>query len=213
MGTGNTIGRIVGQSPVRAVLPELANPVVQLVQGAERLVPMWQQLDGLVQQLGGGGRGDAPASRGGSSGAGPGARGLGGVASPEALCAQLTELGRLVRTPAEAMEGTARPDQLRTRQITEEILRQAMAVSGPRGQPVHALSLDAARERIAALAGTAPSPAQAAQAVDNAATMALMRGTNRPVLEMLQAVLAGLHQALRLVQGITGRTDGAQIRK
>lgn len=213
MATGNTIGRIVGQSPVRAVPPELANPVVQLFQGVERLAPMWQQLDGLVQQLGGGGRGDAPASRGGSPGAGPGARGLGDVASPEELCAQLTELGRLVRTPPEAMEGPARPDQIRTRRITEEILRQAMEVSGPRGQPVHALSLDAARERIAALAGTAPSPAQAAQAVGNAATMALMRGANRPVLEMLQAVLAGLQQALRLVQGITGRTDGAQIRK
>ncbi|KYF78546.1 hypothetical protein BE18_17520, partial [Sorangium cellulosum] len=61
--------------------------------------------------------------------------------------------------------------------------------------------------------GTAPTPAQAAQAVENAATMALMRGANGPVLEMLRSVLAGLQRALRLVQGITGRNDGAQIRR
>ncbi|XXX71825.1 hypothetical protein WMF30_29685 [Sorangium sp. So ce134] len=210
MGSGNTIGRIVGQTPARAVPVELANPVVELFQGVERLVPMWRQLEGLVQQLGGGG---AAAARGGASGEGPGARGLGDVASPEELGARLTELGRLVRTPPEAMDGPARPDQIRTRQIAEEILRQAMEVSGPRGRPVHELALGAARERIEALAGTAPSPAQAAQAVANAATMAQMRGANGPVLEMLRSVLAGLQQALRLLQGITGRTDGAQIRK
>ncbi|WP_437594695.1 hypothetical protein [Sorangium sp. So ce1000] len=214
MGTGNTIGRIVGQSPVRAVPPELANPAVQLFQGVERLVPMWQQLEGLVRQLGGRGRGGASASQGGAGGAGQGARGIEEVAPPESseqLCARLTELGHLVRT--EAMDGPARPEQLRTRQITEEILRRAMDVSGPRGQPVHELSLAAAREQIAALAGTAPSLAQAVQAVDNAATMSQMRGANGPVLEMLHVVLAGHQQALRLVQGITGRTDGAQIRK
>ncbi|WP_437719914.1 hypothetical protein [Sorangium sp. So ce861] len=206
MGSGNTIGRIVGQTPARAVPVELANPAVQLFQGIERLVPMWRQLEGIVQQLGGG-------ARGGASGEGAGARGPGDVASPEELAARLTELGRLVRTPPEAMDGPARPDQIRTRQIAEEILRQAMEVSGPRGQPVHALALGAARERIEALAGTAPSPAQAAQAVENAATMALMRGVNGPVLEMLRSVLAGLQQALRLIQGITGRNDGAQIRR
>ncbi|AUX33659.1 MULTISPECIES: hypothetical protein [Sorangium] len=213
MGSGNTIGRIVGQTPARAVPVELANPVVQLFQGVERLAPMWRQLEGLVQQLGGGGRGGAPAARGGASGEGTGARGAGDVASPEELAARLTALGRLVRTPAEAMDGPARPDQIRTRRITEEILRQAMEVSGPRGRPVHALALGAARERIEALAGTAPSPAQAAQAVENAATMALMRGANGPVLEMLRSVLAGLQQALRLIQGIPGRNDGAQIRR
>ncbi|WP_437312543.1 hypothetical protein [Sorangium sp. So ce385] len=213
MGSGNTIGRIVGQTPARAVPVEEANPAVQLVQGVERLAPMWRQLEGLVQQLGGGGRGGAPAARGGASGEGAGAPGTGDVASPEELAARLTELGRLVRTPPEAMDGPARPDQIRTRQLTEEILRQAMEVSGPRGQPVHALALGATRERIEALAGTAPSPAQAAQAVENAATMALMRGVNGPVLEMLRSVLAGLQQALRLIQGIRGRNDGAQIRR
>ncbi|WP_433937675.1 hypothetical protein AB3662_23935 [Sorangium cellulosum] len=213
MAAGNTIGRIVGQSPVRAVPAEQANPVVQLFQGVARLVPMWQQLEGLAQQLAGGGRGGAAAAGGGARGAGAGAPEPGGVASAEELGARLTELGRLVRTQPEAMDGPARPDQARTRQITEEILRQAMDVSGPRGQAVHALSLGAARERIEALAATAPSPAQAAQAVGNALTMAQMRGANAPVLEMLRSVLAGLQQALRLIQGITGRTDGAQIRK
>ncbi|WP_199694367.1 hypothetical protein, partial [Sorangium cellulosum] len=139
--------------------------------------------------------------------------GTGGVALPEELGARLTELGRLVPTPPEAMDGPARPDQRRTRQITEEILGLAMQVSGPRGQPVHEFALGAARERIEALAATAPSPAQAAQAVGNALTMALMRGANGPVLEMLRSVLAGLQKALGLIQGITGRNDGAQIRK
>ncbi|WP_437292240.1 hypothetical protein [Sorangium sp. So ce406] len=213
MAAGNTIGRIVGQSPVRAVPAEQANPAVQLFQGVARLVPMWQQLEGIVQLLAGGGRGGAAAAFGGARGGGAGAPGPGGVASAEELGARLTELGRLVRTPPEAMDGPARPDQARTRQITEEILRQAMDVSGPRGQAVHARSLGAARERIEALAATAPSPAQAAQAVGNALTMAQMRGANAPVLEMLRSVLAGLQPALRLIQGITGRTDGAQIRK
>lgn len=217
MATGNTIGRIVGQSPARAVPVEQANPVVQLFQGVARLVPMWQQIEGLAQQLAGGGRGGAPAAIGGpiggASGVGAGAPGPGGVASTEGLGARLTELGRLVRTPPEAMSGPARPDQRRTRQITEEILGLAMRVSGPRGQPVHELALGAARERIEALAATAPSPAQAAQAVGNALTMAQMRGANAPVLEMLRSVLAGLQKALGLIQGITGRNDGAQIRK
>ncbi|WP_438031108.1 hypothetical protein [Sorangium sp. So ce233] len=213
MASGNTIGRIVGQSPARAVPAEQANPVVQLFQGVARLVPMWQQLEGLAQQLAGGGRGGAAAAGGGARGVGAGAPGPGGVASPEGLGARLTELGRVVRTPPEAMDGPARPDQRRTRQITEEILGLALRVSGPRGQPVHELALGAARERIEALAATAPSPAQAAQAVGNALTMAQMRGANAPVLEMLRSVLAGLQKALGLIQGITGRTDGAQIRK
>ncbi|WP_437787440.1 hypothetical protein [Sorangium sp. So ce1097] len=223
MATGNTIGRIVGQSPVRAVPVEQANPVVvQLFQGVERLVPMWQQLEGLAQQLTGGGRGGGAVAAiggliggaiGGAGGVGEGAPGPGGVASPEELGARLTELGRLVRTPPEAMDGPARPDQRRTRQITEEILGLAMQVSGPRGQPVHELALGAARERIEALAATAPTPARAAQAVGNAAMMAQMRGANGPVLEMLRSVLAGLQQALGLIQGITGRNDGAQIRR
>ncbi|WP_437805339.1 hypothetical protein [Sorangium sp. So ce1078] len=215
MATGNTIGRIVGQTPVRAVPAEQANPAVQLFQGLERLVPMWRQLGGLAQQLMGGGRGGAVAALGGLIGgaSGAGAPGTRDVASPEELGARLTELGRLVRTPPEAMDGPARPDQRRTRQITEEILGLAMHVSGPRGQPVHELALGAARERIEALAVTASSPAQAAQAVGNALTMAQMRGANGPVLEMLRSVLAGLQQALGLIQGITGRTDGAQIRK
>ncbi|MGK3993248.1 hypothetical protein [Sorangium sp. So ce1024] len=257
MATGNTIGRIVGQSPVRAVPVEGANPVVELFQGLERLVPMWQQLEGLAQQLTGGGRGGAAAAIGGLIGGaiggaggvgaalggaggvgaalggaggvgaalggliggalggagGTGAPGPGGVASVEELGARLTELGRVVRTPPEAMDGPARPEQRRTRQITEEMLRVAMDVSGPRGQPVHELALGAARERIEALAATAPSPARAAQAVGNALTMAQMRGANGPVLEMLRSVLAGLQQALGLLQGITGRNDGAQIRR
>lgn len=221
MATGNTIGRIVGQSPVRAVPVEQANPVVQLFQGLERLVPMWQQLEGLARQLTGGGGGGAAAAIGGliggaiggAGGVGAGAPGPGGVVSAEELGARLTELGRQVRTPPEAMDGPARPDQRRTRQITEEILGLSMQVSGPRGQPVHELALGAARESIEALAATAPSPARAAQAVGNALTMAQMRGANGPVLEMLRSVLAGLQQALGPIQGITGRNDGAQIRR
>ncbi|KYF66041.1 hypothetical protein BE15_24425, partial [Sorangium cellulosum] len=78
MATGNTIGRIVGQSPVRAVPVEQANPVVvQLFRGVERLVPMWQQLEGLAQQLMSGGRGGAAAAIGGLIGGAVG--GAGGV--------------------------------------------------------------------------------------------------------------------------------------
>ncbi|XXY50068.1 hypothetical protein WME91_02815 [Sorangium sp. So ce269] len=215
MATGNTIGRIVGQSPARPVPPEQANPVVQLAEGVQQLAARWQQLGGRLPQLLGAGRGGGPRQGGGAllTGAGDGALGPTDVASREALAARLTELGRLLRASPEAMARPPRPDQFQTRRITEEILQQAMDVSGPRGQPVHELSLGAARERIAALAGSAPSPAQAVQAVENAATMAQMRGVNAPVLEILRSVLADVQKALRLIQGIQGRNDGAQIRK
>ncbi|XYI03728.1 hypothetical protein ACMHYB_29770 [Sorangium sp. So ce1128] len=216
MATGNTIGRIVGQSPARPVPPELANPVVQLAGGLQQLAARWQQLGGQLQQLLGAGRGGGPRPGGGAILAGDGALGPGDVASPGELAARLTELGRLLRASPEAMARPPRPDQFQTRRITEEILQQAMDVSGPRGQPVHELSLGAARERIAALAGSAPSPAQAVQAVENAATMAQMRGANAPVLEMLQSVLADVQKALDVIHGIQGkqgRNDGAQIRK
>ncbi|WP_437663450.1 hypothetical protein [Sorangium sp. So ce1182] len=215
MATGNTIGRIVGQSPARPVPPEQANPVVQLSEGVQQLAARWQQLGGRLRQLLGEGRGGGPRQGGGAllAGAGDGALGPGDVASREELAARLTELGRLLRASPEAMARPPRPDQFQTRRITEEILQQAMDVSGPRGQPVHALSLGAARERIAALAGSAPSPAQAVQAVENAATMAQMRGANAPVLEVLRSVLADVQKALDLIQGIQGKTNGAQIRK
>ncbi|MGK3983766.1 hypothetical protein WME99_12060 [Sorangium sp. So ce136] len=217
MATGNTIGRIVGQSPARPVPPEQANPVVQLAEGVQQLAARWQQLGGRLGQLLGAGRGGGPRPGGGArltgAGAGDGALGPGDVASREALAARLTELGRQLRASPEAMARPPRPDQFQTRRITEEILQQAMDVSGPRGQPVHALSLGAARERIAALAGSAPSPTQAVQAVENAATMAQMRGANAPVLAMLRSVLADVQKALDLIQGIQGKTNGAQIRK
>ncbi|AUX19749.1 uncharacterized protein SOCEGT47_002010 [Sorangium cellulosum] len=158
------------------------------------------------------GNGGAPPG-GGAPGAVDAALGAADVASLAELGARLAEIGSRLRASPEAMERPPRPDQFETRRLTEEMLRQAMEVSGPRVQPVHALSLAAARERIAALAGQAPSPAQAAQAVENAATMAQMRGANGPVLAMLQSVLGELRRALALIQGIQGRADGAQIRR
>lgn len=224
MAVGNTIGRIVGQSPASTSPPNMANPIAQLFQGLQQLMPMWQQLQGLIQQLGGGGGGGggspspspAPSSSPSTTGApatSPSPAGGDTFRSTADLQARLTDLGQRVRVRADAMEGPARPDQRFTRELTNEMLRQAMIASGPRGSAVHQLTLDATEARVADLAAQAPSPAQAAQALGNAATMANGRGAGAPVMQMLQKLMGMFQQALSLMQGLQKRTNGAQIKK
>lgn len=223
MAVGNTIGRIVGQSPASTSPPTMANPIAQLFQGLQQLIPMWQQLQGLIQQLsGGGGAGGGasptPAPSGSLSTTGapatsPSPEGGDTLRSTADLQARLIALGQRVRVRGDAMEGPARADQRLTRELTNEMLRQAMIASGPRGSAVHQLTLDATEARIAGLAEQAPSPAQAAQAVGNAATMANGRGAGAPVMQMLQKVMGIFQQALSLLQGLQKRSNGAQIKK
>jgi hypothetical protein len=66
--------------------------------------------------------------------------------------------------------------------------------------------------RVAELARAAPSPAQAAQAVDNAATMARMRGAGAPVMQMMQKSLGMFQQLLSVLQKLS-KSNGAQIKK
>lgn len=223
MAVGNTIGRIVGQSPASTSPPNMANPIAQLFQGLQQLIPMWQQLQGLIQQLGGGGGGGggaqpsapSPAPSTSPSAAPASAAGAAGdsLRSPAELQASLTDLGQRLRARPETMEGPPRPDQRLTRALTDEILRQAMIASGPRGSAVHQLTLDTTEARVADLAAQAPSPAQAAQAVGNAATMANGRGAGAPVMQMLQKLMGMFQQALSLLQGLQKRTNGAQIKQ
>ncbi|MFO0650150.1 MAG: hypothetical protein U0326_28270 [Polyangiales bacterium] len=227
MAVGNTIGRIVGQSPASTSPPTMANPIAQLFQGLQQLIPMWQQLQGLIQQLGGGGGGGGGAGGGasptpapsgspsttGAPATSPSPEGGDALRSTTDLQARLIALGQRVRVRGDAMEGPARADQRLTRELTNEMLRQAMIASGPRGSAVHQLTLDATEARIAGLAGQAPSPAQAAQAVGNAATMANGRGAGAPVMQMLQKVMGIFQQALSLLQGLQKRSNGAQIKK
>ena len=208
MATGNTIGRMVGQSPAKKGSVDTANPIALLSQGLQQLVPMWQQLQGMIEQLAGGGGGG-----GGGGGAAPAASEEGEpIESPEALRARLTELGARLRTGPSDMEGAPRGDQVRTRQITEAIAREALRASGPRGSAVHELTLLNTEARVAELARAAPSAAQAAQAVDNAATMARMRGAGAPVMQMLQKALGMFQQVLSVLQKVS-KSNGAQIKK
>ncbi len=63
MAVGNTIGRMVGQSPAKKAPMEMANPIALLSQGLRQLIPIFHQLQGITQQLMGGG--------GGGGGGGP----------------------------------------------------------------------------------------------------------------------------------------------
>ena len=212
MAVGNTIGRIVGQSPASKGSPQESNPAVKLPQSLQQLVQMGQQLSGMVQQLAGGGSGGA----GGAGGASPlaalgGAGGL--LKSAGDLQGQLTQLGALVQTTPGEMEGAPSSGQQKASQLTQEILKQAMAVSKPPGSPVHAPSLDKASESITALANGASSPAQAVQSLGNATTLAQGKGASPPVLQMLQSLLGKFQQTLQQAQGLKGGTNGAQILK
>lgn len=111
------------------------------------------------------------------------------------------------------MEGRPRPDQALTRSITEEIVRVAVAASSEPGRPVPLATLDLTQSTVQALAERAPSPAQAVQAVGNAATQAQGRGASPPVLQMLQQVMGIFQQALSLIQGMKRKTNGAQIKR
>lgn len=226
MAVGNTIGRMVGQSPAKKSPMEMANPIALLSQGLQQLIPMFQQLQGMIQQLMGGGGGGGGGGGSPSASAAPATPGAatptGGSANPEAsapfetpeaLRQRLTELGQSLRTRADSMDGPARPDQSLTRSITESILGATMTASGPRGSAVHEVTLQNLGDTVTQLAGGAPSAAQSAQAIDNAATMARMRGAGGPVLQMLQQVLGMFQQALSLIQGLKPKTNGAQIKK
>lgn len=126
---------------------------------------------------------------------------------------RLTRLGRAIRPAPGAMEGTPRPDQAATQGISREILQAALQASGTPGRPVHQLTLDALQDTATTLARGAPSTPQAVQAVDTAATMAGMRNTNGPVLQMLQQVLGIFQQALSLMQKIKPATGGGKVRE
>ncbi len=220
MAVGNTIGRMVGQSPAKKAPMEMANPIALLSQGLQQLIPMFQQLQGIIQQLmGGGGGGPSAPTSSPSPGVTPSTLGAAAtdarplIESPEALRQRLTELGQSLRTRPESMDGPPRSDQAQTRAITDSILQSVMSVAGPRGSAVHETALANLANTVTQVAGQAPSTAQSAQAVDNAATMARMRGAGGPVLQMLQQVLGMFQQALSLIQGLKPKTNGAQIKK
>jgi hypothetical protein len=211
MATGNTIGRMVGQSAAKPGPVGGANPSASLPQGLQQAMPMLQQLQGMIQQLAGGGGGGAPARPGErATTTMPGERAA--TATPEALRARLTALGEQLRAGPADMEGAPRVDQWRTRELTAAIAREALRASGPRGSAVDERALTELEARVAELAGAAPSAAQAAQAVDHGATMAGMRGAGPQVMQALQKSLGLLQQALGAAQQ-GSHADGAQVKQ
>jgi len=223
MGNANTIGRMVGQSPASKGSPQGANPAMQLLQQLQQLQSMFQQLSGMIQQLAGGGGGG-----GGGGAAPPGGAPAAGAPAGEAeragapftdtagLQARLTALGGALRPSPESMEGPPSPAQALRRAATESIVARALEVGGPQVPAAHRLDLERLAQFATETARALPTPAQGAQAVDAAETMARMRGAGAPTVQTLQQVLGLMQQAMSMMQQATGganNTNGAQIKQ
>lgn len=306
MAGGNTIGRIVGQSPAKNSKPSEGNPLQKFMDLVKQAMDMYKQISELVKSFSGGGGGAGGGAAGAAAGggaAGGGAAGgpaallgplqqamglasqltglnsaitdaLGasaanpaGGASPTAstlgtaptgaaptgpaptstspsfdparlrdlfaanptladqaastrlaLRDTLTGIGPLLSPTPASMEGPASPDRAQTRDIQDALHTITMNLSGPPGSAVEQSRLDAALPIAQQLASSAPTPAQGAQAVDNAMTSAAMAGASKPALAMLQQVMGQIQQVMGLVQQVMGMVkklqgDGAQIKR
>lgn len=297
MAGGNTIGRIVGQSPAKNSKPSEGNPLQKFMDLVKQAMDMYKQISELVKSFSGGGGGA------GGGGAGGGAAGGGAAGGPAALLGPLqqamglasqltglhsaitdalgasaanptggasptatapgaaptgtaptsttpsfdaarlrdlfaanptladqaastrlalrdtlTGIGPLLTPTPASMEGPASPDRAQTRDIQDALHTLTMNLSGPPGSAVEQSRLDAALPIAQQLASSAPTPAQGAQAVDNAMTSAAMAGASKPALAMLQQVMGQIQQVMGLVQQVMGMVkklqgDGAQIKR
>lgn len=180
MSVGNTIGRMVGQPPASSKPPEMANPIAQLFQGLQQLIPMWQQLSGLIQQLmggGGGGGGGGGAAPGGapSGGASPGGSAPGGGAAANGGAQDSANTSDPTRPGSSSPQPTA--------------ARLALGLDADGGVE----SLGALRDRLTRL-GRAIRPAPGA-----------MEGTPRPDQAATQGISREILQAALQTSGTPGR--------
>jgi hypothetical protein len=139
------------------------------------------------------------------------------VQTPEALAAQLIALGERVRPTAASMEGRPTIDAARAQAVTQRLVGLVQGLSGTPGQPVDRRAIDAALPEAVRLAAELRAEPLARQAVDNAMTMAQMRGVNRPAMEILEKIkktyeaVKGIIESVQKLAGKHG--DGAFIRK
>lgn len=213
MATANTIGRIVGQSPEREAETEDANPLAKIKEIFDKAKELYDKIKEMVEKF----KQLAEANHEAASGAGEsGASERGAnppVETPEHLRARLTELGATLGATAASMEGPPRRDQAITRQVTQTLFETAMRVSNAPGAAIHTLDLAHLANTLTEVANTAPTPEQRVQAVDNAATMARLRGAKPAVLEVIQSVYETVKAAMELLKSLKPQSDGAQVKE
>lgn len=213
MATANTIGRIVGQSPEREAETEDANPLAKIKEIFDKAKELYDKIKEMVEkfkQLAEANHEEASAA--GESGASERSANP-PVETPEHLRARLTELGATLGATAASMEGPPRRDQAITRQVTQTLFETAMRVSNAPGAAIHTLDLANLANTLTEVANTAPTPEQRVQAVDNAATMARLRGAKPAVLEVIQSVYETVKAAMELLKSLKPQSDGAQVKE
>ena len=214
MSGGNTIGRFQGQSPPEDCEPEESNPLAELMDTLKTAKELFDHIKSLVETFSPKEEGEgAEGATGGSEDEDDPAA----VETPEALAARLTELGERVRPTAASMEGRPSIDLARAQAVTQRLVGLTLGVSGTPGQPVDRRLIEAAIPEAARIAAELQAEPLARQAVDNAATMARMRGANRPAMEILEKIkstyeaVKGIIESVKKLAGKHG--DGAFIRK
>jgi hypothetical protein len=218
MATANTIGRIVGQSPEREAETEDANPLAKIKEIFDKAKELYDKIKEMVEKF----KQLAEANHEEASGASEhGAsehraseqRANPPVETPEHLRERLTALGATLGATAASMEGPPRRDQAITRQVTQTLFETAMRVSNAPGAAIHTLDLAHLANTLTEVANTAPTPEQRVQAVDNAATMARLRGAKPSVLEVIQSVYETVKAAMELLKSLKPQSDGAQVKE
>jgi hypothetical protein len=211
----NTIGRFVGQSPPEDCEPEESNPLSELMEKLKAAKELFDHIKSLVETF-------SPKEEAESAGEGEGEPHASDpehrdVQTPEALAAQLIALGERVRPTAASMEGRPTIDAARAQAVTQRLVGLVQGLSGTPGQPVDRRAIDAALPEAVRLAAELRAEPLARQAVDNAMTMAHMRGVNRPAMEILEKIkktyeaVKGIIESVQKLAGKHG--DGAFIRK
>ena len=212
MATANTIGRIVGQSPESEAKTEDANPLAKIKEIFDKAKGLYEKIKEMVEKF----KQLAEANHEEASGASEGGgeeRANPPVETPEHLRDRLTELGATLGATAATMEGPPRRDQAITRQVTQTLFETAMRASNAPGAAIHTLDLAHLASTLTEVANTAPTPEQRVQAVDNAATMARLRGAKPAVLEVIQSVYETVKAAMELLKSLKPQSDGAQVKE
>lgn len=209
MAGGNTIGRVLGQSPPSEGEPESSNPLAELFETLKTVKELADHIKELVETF----KPEAPHEASEAHGAGAGS-----TDPLEELAERLVQLGeRLAPAPAE-MEGSPRPDQRAAHEVTRALLELVRSLAGEPGSAVDRAAIDAAASQAEEILQRAPSPAHARQAIDNALTAARMEGHAKPAVEVLEKVkktfeaVKGIIESAKKLLGEARQGDGAFVR-
>lgn len=206
MAGGNTIGRVLGQSPPAEGEPEASNPLQELFETVKTAKELADHIKELVETFK-----PEETSESGHDGHDEG--------DPlEALTRALTRVGERLAPSTADMEGPARSDQAATQELTRALVARVREVSGEPGAAVDRGALDALEADVEALLRSAPSTAQARQALDNALTTTRMEGMAKPAVNALEKVkktfeaIKGIVESVKKLAGEGRQSDGAIVR-